>query len=76
MAPYIELAIGRQLSVDDRRMLVNREEYLTRCRIEHDDHRPEISDGGYCAKLMEQAVDLMLIKERHNQLWERLEPDA
>ena len=71
MHDYIDLCIGRQLSVDDRRMLVNQNEYLTRCGLSHEDDTTDVGDGGYCARLIEQAVDLKLIQSRHSLLWKK-----
>jgi len=65
----VELAIGRQLSSGDRRLLINRERYLTMCGLSEIEDTTDIGDGGFNARLIEQAVDLTLITARHEALW-------
>lgn len=65
----MELAIGRQLSSGDRRLLINRERYLTMCGLSETEDTTDIGDGGFNARLIEQAVDLTLITARHEALW-------
>ena len=75
----IRQAIARQLSGSDRRLLLNREAYLTEigvstggyeipgCNFDVDGH--EISDGGFNAEVIIQAIDVSLAREAAALRW-------
>ena len=69
----IQRAIDRQLSALDRRMLVNRSYYLAQCGISVADDGVDLSDGGFNARIIEQAVDLVLMRSRARVLQDDLE---